>query len=510
MSEQTKKSRMAIVAEVTEGTPVFPSAGADYLAIQDGFSTDLVFETLDNNELRASIGKSKVISGFESPAAQITHYLRHSGTEGVAPQSGYSKLLKTAFGSEEVNATQYDTIVGSTVTAINVDVGEGANFAIGEGLLVKHAAATWEIAVVKSITGDVLTPLFALQTAPATGTNLGKAVSYRAADTGHPTLTLHDYRGNGGAYALIAGTRVTGMTIDAPAGELINASFDLEGIAGYFDPINIAAADTKLDWTDDAGTFAATIEAKVYKDPNDLAVAIQAAMRLTATTTVPTVTYFNYGANAGKFNIKTTGTVLSLLWNTGVNTANSVGDKIGYSLASNDTGTAATTGYFSDSVQSWASPQTPAFDSPGSPIVAKNGRVMVGQQADNLCFSVNSLTYVLSTPKTDELSICAESGKSGSIINEREVTVSMTANLLRHQADIFEAMAKNTSVSWQFNFGPKTGGNYVAGQSGCLHMKEASVTVHNLGDADGLVTLEIELVGHVDASGNSETALNLL
>lgn len=510
MSEQTKKSRMAIVVESTEGVPTFPSAGADYLAIQDGFSTELVFESLENAELRASIGKSKTITGFESPAASVSHYLRHSGTEGVAPQSGYSKLLKAAYGAEEVNATQYDTVAGSTTTAINVDVGEGVNFAIGEGLLIKHSAFTWEIAVVKSITGDVLTPLFALQNAPATGTNLGKAVSYRAADTGHPSLSVHDYRGNGGAYALIAGARVTNMSIDAPAGELINAAFDLEGISGYFDPINVVSpTDTKLDFTDDAGTFVATIEAKVYKDPNDLALAIQQAMDA-VTTTTPTVTYFNYGANAGKFNIKTTGTVLSLLWNTGANAANTIGDKIGYSTASDDTGTAATTGYFSDSVQSWASPQTPAFDSPGSPLVAKNGRVMIGQQADNLCFSVNTLNYTLGTPKTDELSICAESGKSGSIINERTVAVTMTANLLRHQADIFEAMAKNTSVSWQFSFGPKSGGNYVAGQSGVLHMKEASVTVHNLGDADGLVTLEIELQGHVDATGNSETALNLL
>jgi hypothetical protein len=495
---------MAIVQETTEGTPAYPTTGADYLALQDGFSTELAFESLDNEELKASLGKSKTITGFEAPTASVSHYLRHSGTEGQAPQSGYSKLLKAAFGAEDVNATEYNTIAGSTTTAINVDVGEGAFFAIGEGLLVKHAAFAWEIAVVKSITGDVLTPLFALSNAPATGTNLGKAVSYRAADSGHPSLTIHDYRGNGGAYALVAGMRVTSLSVEAAAGELINASFELEGLGSYYDPIRITATDTTIDFNETGPTLRqAVITAKTYKTPHELAEALETAMDAVATDNI-TVTYSD---TTGKFTISTAGALLELLWNTGAGAANTIGDKIGFSTAADDTG--ATT-YLSDNAQSWAAPHTPSFDSPGNPLVAKNNRVMIGSQSDNVCFSVQSLSYELSTPKTDELSICAESGKSGSIITEREVTVSMTANLPQHQADLFEAMKDNDSVSWQFNFGPKVADNWVAGSSGCLHMKEATLTVHNLGDADGLVTLEIELSGHVDANGNSETALNLL
>lgn len=504
MAFQTKKSRMAIVQETTEGTPVYPSSGADYLAIQEGFSTELAFETLENAELRASIGKSKTLTGFESPTASLSHYLRHSGVEGQAPQSGYSKLLKAAFGSEEVNATEYDTVAGSTTTAINVDTGEGAFFAIGEAVLVKHASFAWEIAVIRSIAGDVLTPLFALSNAPATGTNLGKAVSYRAADSGHPSLSVHDYRGNGGAYALIAGARVTSLSIEAPAGELINGSYELEGISGYFDPISIGATDTKLDFNETGPTLrVATIAQGVYKTPHELASAIETAMDAVATDNITV----SYSDSTGKFTISTAGTLLELLWNTGANAANTIGDKIGFSTAADDTGALT---YTSDNAQDWSSPQTPAFDSPGNPLVAKNNRVMIGSQSDNLCFSVQTLTYDLSTPKTDELSICATSGKSGSVVLEREVNVSMTANLPQHQADLFEAMRNNDSIAWQFNFGPKSAGNWVAGQSGCLHMKEATVTVHNLGDADGLVALEIELSGHVDASGNSETALNLL
>lgn len=504
MAEQTKKSRMAIVEESSEGTPVAPSSGADYLALQDGFSTELAFETLDNVELKASIGKSKSLTGFESPTASLSHYLRHSGTEGVAPQSGYSILNEAAFGSLDVESTEYDTISGSTTTVVKVDTGEGAFFSIGQALLVKHASYPWEIAVVKSISGDDLTLLFALQNAPASGTSLGKAVSYRAADSGHPSLSVHDFRGNGGAYALIAGARVTSLTIDAPAGELINGSYELEGISGYFDPIFIGATDTYIDFVETGPTTrAASVAAGTYKTPHELATALQTAMNAVATDAI-TVTYSD---TTGKFTIASAGTLLTLKWNTGANAANTIGDKIGFSTAADDSGFLT---YTSDNAQSWASPQTPAFDSPGTPLVAKNNRVMIGTQSDSACFSVQSLTYTLSTPKTDELSICAESGKSGSVILEREVSVSMTANLPRHQADLFEAMKNNDSISWQFSFGPKSAGNWVAGQSGCLHLKDCTIVTHNLGDADGLVTLEIELSGHVDSSGNSETALNLL
>lgn len=507
MAEVTRKSRMAIVQESTEGTLVQPSSGADFLALQEGFSVVLAVDTLENAELKASIGKSQSITGFENPSASVSHYLRHSGTEGVAPQSGYSKLLKAAYGEEYVSGTEYDTIAASTTILIKVDTGEGANFRVGQAVLVKHAAFAWEIAVIKSISGDDLVPLFALQNAPATGTALGKAVYYKPAESGHPTLSLFDYRGNAGALQAVAGARVSKMSISAAAGELLNASFDLEGVAGYFGPIFIASADRYLDFTDDDGTFAAVVAAGSYKSPHHLAAALQAAMLLANPLKSPTVVYSN---STGKFTIKTTGTLLSLLWNTGTNAANTIGDKIGFSVAANDTGTVATTGYTSDNAQDWSSPYTPAFDSPGTPLVVKNNRVMIGSQSDSSCFAAQSFTYDLTDVKVDQKSICAETGKAGSLISGREVVVSLSAVLSRHQADLFYAMIQNTGISFQYSFGSKSGSNWEAGKSGCIHIKDASVQKHELGDTDGLVTIEIDIAGFVDSNANPETGLNLL
>ena len=503
MAERTRQSRMAIVAETTEGTPAFPASGADFLALQEGFSVALGFESLENAELKASLGKSKPISGIDIATASVQHYLRASGTEGTAPQSGYSKLLKAAFGQEELIAVEQTAAASSTTILVKV-ASTTAN-KIGQALLVKHAAFPWEITVIKEVVNATdLSLLFALNNAPATGTSLGKAVMYRAADSGHPTLSVHDYRGNGGAYQLAAGCRVTSFTAEAAAGELINGSFELEGIAGYFDPIRILAADTKLDFNETGPTLrAATIAAGVYKTPHHLAQAISDAMNAVATDTI-TVSYSN---STGKFTISTGGTLLSLLWSTGVNAANTIGDKIGFVTASDDTGSLT---YTSDNAQDWSSPYTPAFDSPGDPVVAKNGLVLIGSQSENVCAAAQDISYELGVPVTQLGDVCAESGVAGTVINGREVKMSGTLTLSRHDAKLFEAMRSNTGISALWAFGSKSGGNFIAGKSGSLHIKECVVSSHELGDNDGLVTIAFELAGFVNSSGSSETALNLV
>jgi hypothetical protein len=472
--------------------------------MQDGFSTTLTIESLDNAELKASIGKSKSISGFESPTASLSHYLRASGTEGVAPQDGYSVLLESIYGAESIQAEVSTSGVSTTTT---LKLADTSTFAIGEAVLVKDATNGYNMRVVRDIpNGTDLELNFALPVAPATATALGAPVSYIAQDSGQPTVSVHDYRGDDAAHAAISGARVTSMSVEASAGELINASCELEGIGLYYNPLTVDSTNDKLDFDDGGGEENASITQKSYKTPQDLADEIASKMNALTGDTI-TVTY----ATDGKFTIASDGGTLSLLWKTGVNGADNtdlhIGTLIGYSDAADDTG--ATT-YESDSAQDLGSPQTPAFDTPGDPLVAKNNEVLLGDQSDSVCFSTQTLSYELATPKTDELNICAESGKSGSIINERTVSVSMTANIDQHDSRKFDAMVNNEGLSFQFAFGTKTGGNWDAGKSGVLAIKDCTVTAHNLGDSDGLVTVEIEVSGFVDSSGNPETSLNLL
>ena len=56
---QSRTSRLAVTVESTEGTPVSPSASTEYVALQDDFSMDPSFDTLENAELKASLGRRK-------------------------------------------------------------------------------------------------------------------------------------------------------------------------------------------------------------------------------------------------------------------------------------------------------------------------------------------------------------------------------------------------------------------------------------------------------------------
>lgn len=500
----TRSSVLAIKKETTEGTPVLPTSASDYVALQDDFSAAPSFDVLENAELKSSIGAAKPILGAENPTMSFSHYLRSSGVVAQAPN--YGLLLESCLGATTIASTEYDTVSGSTVGVIKVNTGEGATLQRGEALLIKDGTNGYRIRCIDSISSDDLTIGFQVPAAPASGVNLGRAVLYYPANSAHPTLTLWHYLGNGGAIQMVSGGRVTSLTFDISAGELINGSYDIEAIGYYFDPITITATDTKLDFTDDDGTWAATVTAKTYKDPHDLAAALQTAMRTANPGETATVTYSN---TTGKFTIKTTGTVLSLLWNTGTNAANTIGDKIGFSTAADDTGTAATTGYTSDNAVSYASPQTPTFDT-SDPLAAKNHEIMIGDATDYQCFNASTVSFNISTPKTDILSVCTESGKSGSIINSRAVTISVTALLEQYDADKWRRFRAGSNTKVQYSFGTKDGGNWVAGLCGAIYVPTATINSFEVVDADGLATLNLELTAYVNSTGEGEVFVNFL
>lgn len=498
---QTRNSIMAVVVESTEGTPVSPTGAGDFIALQDDADFTYATNTLANAEIKSSLGNAKSIQGFEEPSFSFSHYLKHSGTEGTAPEM--EELLEGVFGNQSIQATERNTVAGSTTTVINVDTGEGAEYARGQALLIKDAANGYKVRNIDSVSSDALTLGFAVDSAPGTGVNLGRSVFYSPADSGHQSMSVWLYNGNGGQVSMMSGGKVTEFSMTADAGELVNASFTLEGLSHYFNPIEIAAADIYVDWTDDAGTFAASIDAKMYRDPIQLAEAIQNAMNAQTTETI-TVTYSN---TTGKYTFAATGAVFSLLWNTGTNAANTVGDKIGFSVAADDTGA---TSYEGDSALSLAAAYTPSFDST-DPIVAKDNSVLLGDQDDNVCFKANSISMTLSDTRRVIDDICAESGRSGSIINERTATFTLTALLDQYEADKYKKFRNNDNVKFAYTGGQKDGSrNWVPGTVFNLYTPTATISEFNLTDDDGLVSLELTLTTYVNSDGEGEIFLNFL
>lgn len=501
MAIVTRKSAFAVKVESTEGTPVAPTASTDYIPIQADAAMSPQTDTLSNDELKASIGQSKSIIGAENPTSSVSLYLKHSGVKGSAPDA--SELIEAAFGTEAVAGSEFDTVAASTTSVTKVDAGEGASFVRGQAYLIKHAASPWEIRAVDSVSTDDLNNSFDTEIAPAVGVNLGQAVTYSPADDGHQTLSLWHYLGNSGAVQMTSGARVTDMSVEFPAGELITASYSMDGLEYFFNPVEITATSNFFDFTDDGGTFAASVTEKFYKDPHELADALSIAINATATTEVHTVTYSD---STGKFTFAATGAVLSLLWFSGANTANTIGAAVGFDVGSDDTGAVT---YDSDTALVLSSPDVPTFDD-SDPLAAKSNRVMLGNQEDNVCFEASSVSFTLSDERQAISSVCADSGRSGSIVAARTATVSVTALLNQYDADAFKRFRTNQDTRFQYIFGTKTGGNWNEGKSGSLYMPTATISSYSVVDDAGLVTLELELTAFVNSNGDGEVFLSFV
>lgn len=499
MSISRRKTVLALVKEITEGVPVKPTSASEYTALQDGFLMNSSFNVLSNAELKASIGKGKDELGSESPEGSLSHYIKASGVEGQ--DVDYKLLLESAFGKKTIHGVEVDTVVASTSSLVKVGAGEGVDFPRGRAFLAKDPVNGFQIRNVLSVTGDDLTLAQKLIAAPAAGVLLGKAVTYEVADEGHPTMTVWQYLGNGGAIEMMAGARVTEMSIQATAGEYINGSFSFGGVSYYFNPIKVEATNNKLDVDDATVIRVATVPAKMYKDPHELASAIQIALNSLGGS-VFTVVYSN---STGKFTITSAGASFELLLNTGVNVANSIGAVLGFSGAADKIGALS---YVSDTAQSWAAPQTPDFDD-SSANVAKSNEVMLGGLNDIACFKAQSFNLTLSNTKTDIPDLCEDSGKAGSLVTERKVSAQVTYLLTKNDAEKFRAFRQGSKVSLTYNFGSKAGGQWIGGKCINIFLATATITGLEIQDSDGLCVVNCSLSGYVE-DGLPELFLNFL
>lgn len=498
----TKSTVLATKKETTEGTPVLPAAGTDFIPPVEFPEISPQIEMLENNELRGSIGDAKGVTGIEAPTASFNIYLKHSGVEGQAPN--YGEIMESVFGSTTVQASERTLTTGSTTSVINLASG-GSDYSRGKAVLLKDAVNGYQIRPVHSVATNALTLGFNVAVAPLTGVTAGKFVNYSPANADHPSMSVWRYSGNSHSIDGIAGGKVTSVEISASAGEFIEMAASFVGTKYFFNPIEITSSNEVIDFDIGGGALAASVAVKIYRSPHELASALQTAMVAAGGTGV-TVVYNDNGANAGKFTIAKASGTLSLLWNTGTNTASTIGTKLGFSVAADDT--AALT-YTSDTVQSWAAGYTVSFDSV-DPLVAKNNEVFLGDSTDNVNFCASSLSISLENENSQVKCMSAESGLEANFFSGRVATITVSGRLDKHDADLINRFINNSDTRFMFNCGEKSGGNWVAGKCVSLYVPTCSVTSFSMTDLDGVVGVEIELKSFVDASGNGEIYLNYL
>lgn len=510
VAKSTRKSVQAIVKEITSGTPVDPSSGADFVTLQEGFELTPTFEQIDNIELSPTVDTKAPILGLETPTSSIGHYFRHSGVEAVAPN--YDVLLEAALGETDAAHTERLTDTGSTSGDVNARAvialaSGGSDFERGRAILLKDTTNGYKIRNVYSVSGNDLTLLFNLgQAAPASGVGTGRSIFYKTNDE-PPSLTHHVYRANGGAYEVMTGAKVSSMALTATAGQPLNMEFTLDGTGYYFDPIRIDSDETYLDLDLGAAEISVSVGAKLYKSPIELASALKQSLTDSGASGTFSVEYNSEGANAGKYTIAHSGSTLNLLWDTGTNALDTIGNKLGFTTTSDDTGA---TSYTSDTAQSWEAPYSQTADSDTNPLIVKNNEIMIGTFDRTSCVAVQEFTLTKESEYQDVPSICAESGNSEKLLNTRTTSVSFTMTLKEHDAKSFEQFRLGDVVQFSYTGGTKVGGNWVAGKCVNVAIIEARISEWAVTDADGVVAIAATLTLVGSAAGNQNLFLNLL
>lgn len=483
-----RANTLAIKEETTPGTYVAPAAGADFVPLRPGNELTYEPEQLENDELLNDIGASKTATGKEIVTGSHSAYLRHSGVEGQEPELGV--MYESVLGTKHITATERDTTGTPTLLTLPVGSGEGVEFPQGKAVLVKNGSG-YEIRNVDSVSTDTLTLNFNLNNAPASGVNLGKAVTYIPAAQGHPTFSTTKYLGSGFAKEVSAGNTVTEAAFTMDANGYGEVEFSFEGTRYYFNPIIIGATNKFLDFTDDVGNASVSIAEGIYKTPIEVAEALTAA--IDAATVENIVCSFD--SALGKFKFVATGTILTLRWSTGANAANSIGTTLGFLVAANDTGS---TTYIADNEQSYAASLTPAYDN-ADPIIMKGAELFIGGPTDNVCICAQTVAITISKEVEDVDCICEESGISEKIPTGRTVEMTISASLKKHDVVLLDALLKNNRVSAMLNAGPKTGGNWIPGKCFNVYFQNATVSQYTTG-GDSFIQANITLRGYVTST----------
>ena len=290
--------------------------------------------------------------------------------------------------------------------------------------------------------------------------------------------------------------------MSAEAGSLINSSYTLAGTKYFFNPIEITASTDTLDIYDGSAEYAVTITNKVFRNPKELADALATGMNATASADTFTCTYSN---TTGKFTLTSNGSTFALRFATGAQTAQTIATKIGFTVA-DETGALT---YTSDTAISFAAPATVSFDA-ADPLVGKNNEVFIGDSTDNVNFCANSIDFTFSNTNSQVKCIGAETGVDANFFSGREIKISISGVIEKYDASAFTKYLNNTETRFLYNFGEKSGGNWVAGKCGCIYVPTCVVSSFETQDLDGVVGVQIELTGFVDASGNGEVYLNFL
>ena len=140
----------------------------------------------------------------------------------------------------------------------------------------------------------------------------------------------------------------------------------------------------------------------------------------------------------------------------------------------------------------------------------KANEFIIGDAQAFQAFRASTVTFNISNTKKDINDVTAVSGRAGSLFTGRQVTVSATALLEKHDADKFNRFYKGLNTPLMYVAGAKSGGNWVPGKTVCLFSPTATITGFTPGDDEGLSILQLEFTLYVADGGEGEIFLGFV
>ena len=261
-----RQSKIAVMEESIEGTYQPPLSTTDYIQVSN-FEDDTVIEDIPRELISGTIGMLKSLKGKRSASGSVSVEARGSGTAGTVPD--YHLLMHSAFGREVIRNTQYTTTTGSTATTIVLSSGSGIGFEVGDLILIKNTATNshYQLRFVTAISTDTLTINFLLDPddIPGSGITIEKAVTWKLAENGHPSLSVTNFWGDVLSNTLI-GSKISSFSIgnfEAGANNPTGFNFNYQSLT--FDQDNDSAQHIPVYQSQTPPIF---IDADVYVNEN--------------------------------------------------------------------------------------------------------------------------------------------------------------------------------------------------------------------------------------------------
>lgn len=186
------KTLVAVVEEVTEGVPVDPTLGSEFIQVLEGISNDPAKELVERAVITPLKGKIQPRTSVKSATGALPVEWKSSGTEGAADLE--TDILYKAMLGGKRQLVARDAIVGAGSTTSNLEV-TGHSYQKGDFLHILEAGAHHLCFVKEVVDVDNITIVPPMPSAPSDATEIAEMTVYYAADN-EPTFTESIYWGD--------------------------------------------------------------------------------------------------------------------------------------------------------------------------------------------------------------------------------------------------------------------------------------------------------------------------